>query len=165
VGGLRAAARAYDGRDAPTSLTEAIPKHFGLPDMIAVAVTIYVDKTMTREKIAEAARVVTDEARGGDAVAQSIMKTAGRELALGVVTVAKKLGHRPEGMEVSWSGSVFLAGDVIITPFSEAVREQYPAAQVKPPIMPAVGGGVRIACERLGWDFESMKASLIRGLS
>jgi N-acetylglucosamine kinase-like BadF-type ATPase len=165
VGGLRAAARAYDGRGAPTTLTDAFPKHFGLPDMIGVAITIYVDKAMTRDRIAEAARVVTQEACGGDAAARSIMEGAGRELALGVTTVAGKLGLTGKGMEVSWSGSVFLAGDVIIAPFSEAILRQYPAAHVKPPIMPAVGGGVRIACEQLGWDFEPMKETLIRGLT
>jgi N-acetylglucosamine kinase-like BadF-type ATPase len=164
VAGLRAAARAYDGRGVPTTLTDAFPKHFGLPDMIGVAVTIYVDKTMTRDRIAEAARVVTEEACRGDAVARSIMEGAGRELALGVVTVAGKLGFTRERLEVSWSGSVFLAGDVIITPFSEAVRKQYPATQITPPVMPAVGGGVRIACERLGWDFEPMKETLVRDL-
>jgi len=165
VGGLRAAARAYDGRAAPTTLTGAFPKHFGLADMIGVAITIYVDKTMTRDRIAEAARVVADEASRGDAVARSVMDGAGRELALGVITVARNLGIAPDKMEVSWSGSVFQAGDVIIGSFSEAVLKQYPAARIKPPLMPAVGGGVRIACERLGWDYESMKDKLIRGLS
>jgi len=93
------------------------------------------------------------------------MDGAGRELALGVITVARNLGIAPDKMEVSWSGSVFQAGDVIIGSFSEAVLKQYPAARIKPPLMPAVGGGVRIACERLGWDYESMKDKLIRGLS
>ncbi|MBN2224910.1 MAG: hypothetical protein JW765_09575 [Deltaproteobacteria bacterium] len=165
VGGLRAAARAYDGRGAPTTLTDAFPEHFGLSDMIGVAITVYVDKAMTRDRIAEAARVVTQEANRGDAVARSIMETAGRELALGVVTVAQKLAFAPGRMEVSWSGSLFLAGDVIIGPFSKAIMNQYPAAVIKPPLMPAVGGGVRIACERLGWNFEPMKEKLIRGLS
>ena len=76
VGGLRAAARAYDGRAAPTTLTGAFPKHFGLTDMIGVAITIYVDKTMTRDRIAEAARVVADQADRGDAVARSVMESA-----------------------------------------------------------------------------------------
>jgi N-acetylglucosamine kinase-like BadF-type ATPase len=165
LGGLRAAARAYDGRGEPTSLTEVFPKHFGVPDMIGVAITIYVDKTMTRDRIAEAARVVAEEANQGDAVARSVMEGAGRELALGVVTVAKNLALAPDRMEVSWSGSVFLAGDVIVGPFSAAVLKQYPTAAISPPLMPAVGGGVRIACERLGWDFESMREALMRGLS
>ncbi len=165
VGGLRKAARAYDGRGAPTTLTEVFPKHFGVPDMIGVAITIYVDKTMTRDRIAEAARVVADEANRGDAVARSVMEGAGRELALGVITVARNLALAPDRMEVSWSGSVFLAGEVIVGPFSEAVLKQYPTAIITPPLMPAVGGGVRIACERLGWDFESLKETLMRGLS
>lgn len=165
VGGLRAAARGYDGRGAPTTLTCAFPKHFGLPDMMAVAVTIYVDKAMTRDRIAEAARVVTREAYHGDAAARSIMEVAGRELALGVVTVAEKLGLTGDRLEVSWSGSVFLAGDVILAPFSEAILGVCPTARIKPPLMPAVGGGVRIACERLGWDFGPMREALVGGLS
>jgi hypothetical protein len=60
---------------------------------------------------------------------------------------------------------VFLAGDLIIKPFSEAVRERYPAAVIRPPIMPAVGGGVRVACGRLGWDYDSIKEKLVRSLS
>jgi N-acetylglucosamine kinase-like BadF-type ATPase len=165
VGGLRAAARAFDGRAEPTSLVDVLPGHFGAQDMIGVAITIYLDKTMTRDRIAEAARLVAEEARRGDGPARSVMDTAGRELALAVVTVARNLALPPEDMAVSWSGSVFLAGDVIIGPFSEAVRQAFPEADIRPPLMPAVGGGVRIACERLGWDFESMKETLIRGLS
>ncbi len=165
VGGLRAAARAYDGRAKQTSLVDLFPKHFGAQDMIGVAITIYLDKAMTRERIAEAARLVAEEAGRGDETARSVMESAGRELALAVTTVARNLSLAPEDMQVSWSGSVFLAGDVIIGPFSAAVREIYPAADIRPPLMPAVGGAVRIACQRLGWDFESMRETLTRGLS
>jgi len=108
--------------------------------------------------------VVTEQADEGDAVARSIVEGAGRELALGVATVAGKLGLADTAMEVSWSGSVFSAGDVIIVPFAEAVRKRCPTARVKPPVMPAVGGGVRIACERLGWDYGPMQETLIRDL-
>jgi N-acetylglucosamine kinase-like BadF-type ATPase len=165
VGGLRAAARAFDGRAHPTSLVEVFPKHFGAQDMIGVAITIYLDKAMTRDRIAEAARLVAEQAGRGDEAARSVMEAAGRELALAVITVARNLALPPDDIEVSWSGSVFLAGGIIIEPFSRAVREIYSAADIRPPLMPAVGGGVRIACERLGWDFESMRETLIGGLS
>ena len=165
VRGLRAAARAYDGRGNPTSLVDVFPKHFGAQDMIGVAIMIYLDKAMTRDRIAEAARLVAEEARRGDAVARSVMEIAGRELALAVTTVARNLRLAHDDMEVSWTGSVFLAGDVIIEPFSAAVREAYPTADVRAPLMPAVGGAVRIGCERLGWDFESMRETLTRGLA
>jgi N-acetylglucosamine kinase-like BadF-type ATPase len=164
TGGLKAAARAVDGRGEPTSLSDALPKHFGATDMITAAITIYLDKEMTRDQIAEAAVVVADEAEKGDAVARSIMAAAGRELALGVVTVAHNLSIPPQDMKVSWTGSVFLAGESIIKPFSDEIRKTYQDAEIRPPELPAVGGDVKIACGRIGWDFSVMKEKLMRDL-
>jgi N-acetylglucosamine kinase-like BadF-type ATPase len=165
VRGLRAAARAYDGREGATRLTEAFPQHFSLPDMISVAVTIYVDKSMTRDRIAEAAVVVAEEAEKGDRTAVRVMEEAGDELALAVVTVGKNLNIGKGEMKVSWSGSVFLAGELVIAPFSDAVRNAYPDAEIGPPDLPAVGGGIKVAFDRLGLDFSKVRDTVRKGLS
>ncbi len=164
VRGLRAAARAFDGRDAPTRLVEELPKLFGVPDMIAVAITVYLDKSVTRDRIAEGAVVVAEAARDGDEVARRIMSDAGRELALGVVTVARNLKIPPEEVKVSWSGSVFLARDLVIAPFCQSIRDVFHKAEIRPPEMPAIGGGVKIAFERLYLDFAAVRDHLIQGL-
>jgi len=164
VRGLRAAARAFDGRDAPTRLVKEFPGLFGVPDMIAVAITVYLDKSVTRDRIAEGAVVVAEAAQKGDDVARRIMSEAGRELALGVITVARNLKIPPEEVKVSWSGSVFLARDLIIGPFCESIRRAFPKAEIRPPEMSAIGGGVKIAFERLHLDFAAVRDRLIQGL-
>jgi N-acetylglucosamine kinase len=182
VRGLRAAAKAYDGRGGHTKLLDSLPAHFGVGDMFLVQVVVYLGEIVTREdiseaskeieygvglsreKIAGAAAIIADEAKGGDAVAQGVMAEAAEELALGVVTVAEHLKIPPEDMNVSYVGSVFNAGDVIIGPFSEYIAARYPGAEITPPALPTVGGGVRISFEHLGLDFESVRDTLIRSL-
>jgi N-acetylglucosamine kinase len=185
VSGMRAASKAFDGRGAPTSLTTAFPKHFGVDDMFLVQIPIYLGEIMTREeieggdadveysavgsglsreKIAASALVVATEAEKGDDVAVSVMKDAAEELGLAVVTVAEKLAIPKDDLAVSYTGSVFKAGVTILGPFSQYILKQYPKAQIMEPALPTVGGGVRIAFTRLGFDFGPAAENLTKGL-
>ncbi|MBN1574615.1 MAG: hypothetical protein JW984_15565 [Deltaproteobacteria bacterium] len=176
VSGMRAASKAFDGRGRPTSLTSAFPKYFGVDDMFLVQIPIYLGEIMTREeidkgdtdveyssvssglsreKIAGAAVAVAEEAKKGDKVAIEVMKGAAEELALGVVTVAKKLSISKDDLVVSYAGSVFNAGKIILEPFSNYILKDYPEAKVIEPFLPTVGGGIRVAFTRLGIDFAS----------
>jgi len=183
VMGLRAAAKAFDGRGEPTSLTEAFPPHFGVGDMFLVQVPIYIGEIMTheqieegtsddvsygsglsRERIAEAATIVAQEAGKGDAVARNVMAAAAEELALAVVTVARRLDMTGPDLMVSYTGSVFKAGDVILEPFTAYITREYPDARIVPPRLPTVGGGVRVACDELSLDFTRMLPRLTEDL-
>ncbi len=183
VMGMKAAAKAFDGRGAPTSLATALPKHFGVDDMFLVQIPIYLGEILTREeiddgtasgdytsgglsreKIAKTAVVVTKEAEAGDDVALNVIKVAAEELALGVVTVAQKLSIQDNDLTVSYTGSVFNAGDVILEPFSQYIKNQCPKAEIIKPALPTVGGGVRVAFEKLGIDFGPATDNLKKGL-
>ena len=183
VMGLRAAAKAFDGRGEPTSLTEAFPPHFGVGDMFLVQVPVYIGEILTheqieegtsddvsygsglsRERIAEAATIVAREAERGDAVARSVMARAAEELALAVVTVARRLEMTQPDLMVSYTGSVFKAGDSILTPFGAYISREYPNARIVPPRLPTVGGGVKIAAEELDLDFTRMLPRLTEDL-
>jgi len=183
VMGLQVAAKAFDGRGEPTSLTEAFPPHFGVGDMFLVQVPIYIGEIMTheqiaegpdeevsygqglsRDRIAEAATIVAQEAQKGDAVARSVMARAAEELALAVVTVARRLEMTEPDLVVSYTGSVFKAGGVLLEPFGAYIRREYPDALVVPPQLPTVGGGVKVACEELGLDFSKMLPRLTEEL-
>jgi len=185
VSGMMAAAKAFDGRGAPTSLTSAFPNFFGVDDMFLVQIPIYLGEIMTREeidggdtdveysavssglsreKIAGAAVAVAEEAKNGDDVALGVMKEAAEELALGVVTVAKKLSIPKNDLLVSYTGSVFNAGEVILGPFSKYILKQYPKAEIIEPALPTVGGGIRVAFEKLGIDFSGAAEKIKEGL-
>ncbi len=164
VKGLRRAAMAFDGRGGPTSLTSEFPKHFGVGDMIQVALTIYLGEGMTRDRIAEAARVVVGEAKVGDEMSLEVIGEAAEGLSLGVVTVARNLNIPADDMIVSYTGSVFLAKEVILDPFVKYIKREFPNAEVLPPVLPTVGGGVRIAFDRLGLNFDDTVDNLTTGL-
>ncbi|MBN1883248.1 MAG: hypothetical protein JW885_13860 [Deltaproteobacteria bacterium] len=183
VMGLRAAAKAFDGRGKPTSLTEAFPPHFGVGDMFLVQVPVYIGEILTheeieegtaeevnygsglsRERISKAATIVAQEAEKGDAVARDVMARAAEELALAVVTVARRLGMTRPDLLVSYAGGVFKAGDVLLEPFGACIIREYPDAKIVPPRLPVVGGGVKIAADELGLDFSKMLPRLTEEL-
>jgi N-acetylglucosamine kinase-like BadF-type ATPase len=111
---------------------------------------------LSRERIAEAATVVAREAEEGDSVARNVMTMAAEELALAVVTVARRLKMKEPDLTVSYTGSVFKAGAAILEPFGEYIKREYSDAQIVSPRLPTVGGGVKIAAGELGLDFTSM---------
>lgn len=90
VAALRAIARAADGRGPQTALTAAVLDAWRLSqpqDLIAFAYQVNVG----RAEIASLASLVDTTACDGDAVAGEISAAAGRELALALQTVSRRL--------------------------------------------------------------------------
>jgi N-acetylglucosamine kinase len=139
VRALRAGARHFDGRGPFTTLVDRLPEALEVSDFIQVAFKIY-GLEMSREDISALARVVGEEAKGGDAVSQQILRSAGEELALAVAVAIRELGLEEAAVPVSYIGSVFASGECIVRPFAEAVMMRCPRATVLPPKFPAVIG-------------------------
>lgn len=126
---MRAALRAEDGREPPTRLQQAIREALGLKHLREL-IPLFYQRGLARHEVAALAPVVVEVARQGDEKAREILAEAGRELALAVNAVVRKLGMENEKFPVIAFGSVFKAGELIMGPFREAVLEVAPNAEV-----------------------------------
>jgi len=90
---LVAAARAADGRGAPTILLQRILDAWGLAEARQLIARVYAGAGGSETApVAQVAPVVLHAARDGDAVAQGIVQRGAEELALAALTAARTLG-------------------------------------------------------------------------
>ena len=147
--GLRAVARAADGRARPTALSELFLRAVGARDESEMARKIYATK-LHRDDIAALANQVGLAARRRDPVAMRLLEAAGRDLAISVATVLRELSLLETPTSVSFSGSVFESGRTIIEAFTRSVHEATPHARVESPLLPPIGGAFRLGLQMLG---------------
>ncbi|NAZ27903.1 MAG: hypothetical protein GU355_01170 [Caldivirga sp.] len=129
---LNAASRAYDGRGPWTSLVNRLASYFGVSNLLNILDKVYSEPPEI-DKIAKLARLVSEEAERGDEVSVSILREAGRELALDAVSVAERLGMVSDSIVVGGVGSVFNSRIVWET-FKEAVKSRLTKATVRGPL-------------------------------
>jgi N-acetylglucosamine kinase len=147
--GLRAMARATDGRGTPTALDTLLPAALGADTAIDAALRVYTEP-VGREDIAALAVEVAAAATAGDRVATEILRRAGEELGLLAVTVLRTLALADEPVSVSFAGSVFQAGRLVYEPFVASLNARAPLARVEPPLLSPLGGAFRMGLEALG---------------
>ncbi len=131
--GLRAAAKAWEGREAPTVLIEAVREHFGLrdPDFKKALIRLAYRKPLSRTEIAGFARAVTRAAAEGDAVARRVVNKVAHDLAeLGLQTIRQLFSPR-EALVVVAAGGLLNAGEPILSPLHQRLRAEYPAATLQ----------------------------------
>lgn len=142
VMGLRAAARAHDGRIPPSVLTERLLDALDVDSMENMASLFYL-KEWDVPAIASLAPVITQAAADGDAAAVEVVRRAGQELALAAKAVIEQLGMRREAFDVILIGSVLKAGGIIVDVLKESLAEAAPNANViYPRYDPAVGAAL-----------------------
>jgi len=101
------------------------------------------DNDTSPQRIAFLAPLVSQSAQAGDDVATSILRDAAQELALTANAVIKKLHMEDDEFEVAASGSVFKAGELILSPFAEFVKSTAPGAEIiSPRFDPAMGAAL-----------------------
>jgi len=135
--GLRAVARAADGRDRPTELTNRILNEL---ELNAPADLIRWTHTASRDTIAQLSEIVFDAARTMDGTAEQIVNAAAEELVCAANSVVKQL-------EFVGAFDIVLSGGNLIhqTIFAEKLRRQLAkiapeASVVLPKHEPAYGG-------------------------
>jgi len=148
---LISACKAYDGRGAETALIDGIVRLLELNDFNDVVKKIY---GASPKDIAGIAPLVSQTAYAGDEVAIRIMKDAGIELALSAVSVIKRLGDN-ERTQVTTSGSVFNAGEILMTPFIESVKSAVPHAEIICPKFKPVIGALLLALQKIGVELTN----------
>ncbi|MBN2475940.1 MAG: N-acetylglucosamine kinase [Pirellulales bacterium] len=142
--GLRAAAKAADGRAPETRLLPAMLRRFDLkepPQLIPAVYRIADD----RGEVAALAEVVTQAAGENDPTAGRILDDAAGELAAMVSAVAGKLFSRREPISLALAGGVLLGAECLQTRLSDRLAalklNLEPVVRVPDPVV----GAVRLA--------------------
>jgi N-acetylglucosamine kinase-like BadF-type ATPase len=89
-----------------------------------------------------------EAAEVGDAIARAIVDEAASELALAVLTVARKLGLGVEEFPVATSGGVLTPGGLVFEATRSRIAASAPGARVGPPRYPPEVGAARLALAR-----------------
>jgi len=135
--GLRAVARAHDGRGEATALDALVLSHLGLSDIGALVPLIYAE-SFGVPHLASLAPLVSQAAREGDTVAQDILRRAGRRLSDTLGAVIQGLAMTDEAFEVVLTGGVLRVRDLVweaivaglggIAPRAQAIQPRHDAA-------------------------------------
>jgi N-acetylglucosamine kinase-like BadF-type ATPase len=144
---IRAAVRAWDGRDRETALVEAVQRYFGVHDLREL-VPLFYERGVPRHTVAAFATHVADTARAGDIRAKVILRQAGRELARDALACAMKLFERDDEFTVAMTGGMFKS-HIFRTAFRRAFKALFPCAVFREPVMPPAEAVARAALRRL----------------
>jgi N-acetylglucosamine kinase len=147
--GLRAAAKAYDGRGASTALVEAFTKALGLSDFRQTISRLYGPDA---GNIAWLCPVAHETAAAGDAVALSLFDDAAKELAEGITAAARLLRVSDAETLISYQGGVAEYCPLFVERLHEQIRHQLPNAQVVPPRWRPIVGAYLLACAAVQWE-------------
>lgn len=122
--------RAHDGRGDPTSLSQAVAEHFGLPDAAAVAEAMHL-RTIDYDRMHEIVPLLFREARNGDAIARTIVHRQAVEIALLVTNALERLGLTAGTPEVVLGGGMLTSGEALLVDVViERIREVAPGARI-----------------------------------
>ncbi|NLN70847.1 MAG: hypothetical protein GX142_08730 [Chloroflexi bacterium] len=111
------------------------------------------------------AETVFQIANEGDQLAQEIINTSARELALNVNAVIKQLGFEGHTFDLVLIGSIFQSGDIYLNPFSEIVHSFAPNARLVQLSTPPVAGSILLAAQTAGIHPNTIKETLVDSIS
>lgn len=147
--GLRSAYRHLDGRGGSRRLADEAQDAFG--DLTRLPARIAGCDGRTAMIAAFSLRVA-EAARAGDPEANRIWSDAGHELARSALAALKRLRDgRATGdpvLRVSWNGSLFRAGDLLIRPFYNAIAAAETGAEAVPPAADSLAGAIRLTTDQ-----------------
>ena len=146
VQGLRAIARAHDGRGPTTELTESILSHVGLEDACQLVTVVYADDFGV-PKLAGLAPLVSQAAQAGDTVAQEILRQAGLRLSRSMRAVIGGLKMTDATFEAVLLGGVLRAGDLVRETVVAELGQIAPCARVVEPRRDAAVGAALMAMQ------------------
>ena len=152
---LRLAHRSYDGRGAPSLLTERVPDALGMASLAEIPARVRaggIDRATVRDRLAPLLFVTAAE---GDDVARTLVVRIAEEVATTATTIIDRLGMKELDVEVVLGGSVFDgAGRLLIETITDRVRQTVPEAHIIRPEFHSVVGAVFQALRSLGVDVD-----------
>jgi N-acetylglucosamine kinase len=143
--GLVAVVREIDGRGPPTAIRELLFSAGGVSSLAQLLEGVYRRSDGGFADVAAYFPIVVAAARANDLEARRIFERAGRDLALAVVTVVRKLGLENAAFPVATIGGVFTAGDLLLGPLRAELLRVAPHARIGPPAYPPEIGAIRLA--------------------
>lgn len=146
-----AAVQAFDGRGQQTMLLPRVLKSLELDDIQEIMFRVDAEG-FTRSARAAMARLVTESAAQGDAVAREIIARGADALANMVATVCRKLAldKKLDIVDVAVTGGLTAAGETFMEPLRDAVARHAPPCRLAVPELPPVMGAALLAIEMLG---------------
>jgi N-acetylglucosamine kinase-like BadF-type ATPase len=122
VQGLNVYSRMSDGRLPKGPLHTLINEALKLTNDLDLCAHVYGESAASRGALAKLSLVVAKAAGLGDIAALDVFRRAGQELAQIADALRRKLGYEAaEPVKLSYSGGAFSAGDVLLSPFKEAL--------------------------------------------
>jgi N-acetylglucosamine kinase-like BadF-type ATPase len=147
--GLRAIAKASDGRGPKTSLTKDACSYFHVTTPEDLSTAIYAP-SITSERLAGFGRYVVEAAKAKDQVARDIMTEAGKELGIAAVAVIRNLKMERERFQVAYVGRIFTAaGELVLAPMRHELKRMAPNAYLAPPQYAPAIAAARMARQHL----------------
>jgi N-acetylglucosamine kinase-like BadF-type ATPase len=143
-----AALRAHDLRGENTVLVEKLVKRLGLSSIEGLVKKVYAE-AMPRDQVSALAPLVLEATMEGDAVAEGLLKYAGRELGMAAVAVARQLKMLEGELEVATMGGILdNFGEFVLDPLQITIHNSAPRAKlVRAKFKPVVGAVIMAARE------------------
>lgn len=148
LAGLRAAARAHDGRGPETTLRKAAWDQFGGPEHLALKLSI--DDNPARV-VAAFVPAIAHAAEQGDAVAVGLIHDAAAALARSVLAGVNALAAAPPvSVSVAVLGGLTELGAILLDPLHAALERSAVPLRRRPVCGTALDGARRLAVENAG---------------
>ena len=147
IRGLNTYSRMSDGRLPKGPLYAMFNEALRLQSDLDICTHVYGKGASSRGELAQLSQVVARAAQAGDAEAIGIFAQAGEELARIALAIRTALRFEPEEVAlVSGSGGAFNTGDLLLTPFREALHAtRRPFNFVEPMHEPHIGAALYAA--------------------
>jgi N-acetylglucosamine kinase-like BadF-type ATPase len=151
-------AYAWTERGPATRLAEAFARLTGATGTADLLEGLYLERYNLS---AAAARTVFELAAEGDAVAQDLIRWAGRELGSLAVGVIHQLGFEGADFDVVLAGSLYDGSPILTEAMRETIHAVAPGARLVRLEAPPVAGGVLLAMEQVGPRASGVRETLI----
>ena len=143
------AARAEDGRGAPTALRDLVPRHFAFTRVRQLTEAMYFDRIPER-RVIELTPLVFRAATQGDAIARGIVDRQAEEVVRMAVVAIRRLRMTRLDVDVVLGGGVFSAGDRgFLDRVEEGIDDVAPHARVRVLDVPPVVGAALLGLDRI----------------
>ena len=163
IQGLNAFTRMSDGRLPKGPLHGLFRMHFDIDFDLDICGRLMGAEPPSRDKIAALSRLVAQAARHDDAEAVRIFERAASELAAIIDAIRLGLGFLPgESVPLSYSGGVFRAGELIVTPLKVRLAQLSPDYRLVEPVLSPSLGSALYAARLAG---EPLSAQAVRRLA
>ena len=148
-----AALKELDGRGEKTKLRDRLEEHFKLSSIDQIIPHIYQNR-IDRIAIANFAPIVFEQTSQGDAIAEKIIRTTGKELGRLAKAVAQQLKFEADEIKVAFIGSIFKQKDMLINEISKELYEISWNVEISDPMFAPQYGAALLALQKAGIEIN-----------